>query len=68
MVLKKKNFTLVQIVSTPIDIASPTLNELNVVLYLTTSSYEEFAIYTVWIRTRSIFHLFLEDIKNLIRK
>ena len=34
-------------VSTPIDIACPTFNELNVVLYLTTPSYKEFAIYTV---------------------
>ena len=45
--VKKSNFTLVQIVGTPIDIASSTLNELNVVLYLTTPSYEEFAIYSV---------------------
>jgi len=43
----KRNLTLVQIVSTPIDKASPTLNELNVVFDLTTPSYEEFAICTV---------------------
>ena len=47
MVRIKRNLTLVQIFSSSIDIESPTLNELNVILYLT-SSYEEFAICTVW--------------------
>ena len=45
-VVKKRNLTLVQIVSSPIDIASPPLNELNVVVY--TSFYDEFAIHIVW--------------------
>ena len=51
----KKEFNISQIVSSPIDIASLTLNELNVILYLTTSSSEEFAICTV---CYSIFYLY----------